>query len=359
MQISVKELRKIVMEAVEKELKEQASDDGGSGGDSEGGMDESLSGSGWHGESQYLSEPSRDRGFSAETSDERRRRMERDQKSSKEFSDSYNQSSRYDESRKPKGLNLEALRKLVRETIEEDWGSSYSSGGAGGNRHGDSWDEAEPERGYRPKSEKERQEELERMYKSSEEASRSYDQSSRYDESRKHKGLTLEALRKMVRAAIRENVFEQAPPPPPAPPAPAATPAAPVPVAPAAPVAAAPAAPADPNAAQPAAPAAAPAPVSEAVHRIVREAVRKHLQEKKEGKWMQKAGEEMEAKGTKGALHRALGKKEGEKLSKSELESKKAALQKKGEGDKKLSAEDRKLLRRIIFALNAMKAKKD
>jgi hypothetical protein len=90
----------------------------------------------------------------------------------------------------------------------------------------------------------------------------------------------------------------------------------------------------------------------------VRETVKKQLQEKEEKKWMQKAGKEMEKKGTKGALHRQLGKKEGEKLSKSELESKKAALQKKGEGDKKLSADERKMLRRIIFALNAMKAKK-
>ena len=191
MQVSIKQLRKLVMEAVEAELKEQGMDEYGLGG----------SGS-WRGESQWISDTSPERSYTPETEDERQRRMERDAKSSKEFSDSYNQSSRYDESRKPKGLTLEALRKLVREAIEEDWSSSYSSGGAGGNRHGDSWDEAEPERGYRPKSEKERQEELERMYKSSEEASRSYDQSSRYDESRKRKGLALESLRKMIRAAV-------------------------------------------------------------------------------------------------------------------------------------------------------------
>lgn len=148
------------------------------------------------------------------------------------------------------------------------------------------------------------------------------------------------------------------PPAAPVPGAPPVDPNAAAPVPPAAPVAApaAPAAPVDPNAVPPAAP---PAPMAEAIRRIVRETVRLHLMEKEEKKWMQKAGKEMEKKGTKGALHRALGKKEGTKLSKSELESKKAALQKKGEGDKKLSDEDRKMLRRIIFALNAMKAKKD
>ncbi len=78
------------------------------------------------------------------------------------------------------------------------------------------------------------------------------------------------------------------------------------------------------------------------------------LNEKEE--WMQKAGEEMEKKGTKGALHRQLGKEKDEKISKRELESIKKRLQKKAEGDKKLSAEDRKLLRRVVFALNAMKA---
>jgi hypothetical protein len=166
--------------------------------------------------------------------------------------------------------------------------------------------------------------------------------------------LTLEQLRSLIREAVEEKLEEQAPP----------APVAAAPVAPAAATAASPAQTQLPVAPTPAvapvAPGAAPAaPMAEAIRRIVRQTVRKHLQEKKEVKWMQKAGEEMEKKGTKGALHRDLGKKEGEKLSKSELETKKAALQKKGEGDKKLSAEDRKLLRRIIFALNAMKAKKD
>lgn len=171
--------------------------------------------------------------------------------------------------------------------------------------------------------------------------------------------LTIEQLKTLIREAVEEKLEEQAPPAPPpvaaAPVAPAAATAA-SPVQTQLPVAPTPAvAPVAPGAA----PVAPPAPMAETIRRIVRETVRKHLQEKKEGKWMQKAGEEMEAKGTKGALHKQLGKKEGEKLSKSELETKKAALQKKGEGDKKLSAEDRKLLRRIVFALNAMKAKKD
>ena len=93
------------------------------------------------------------------------------------------------------------------------------------------------------------------------------------------------------------------------------------------------------------------------LNEMVRRAVQEVLQEKKEGKWMQKAGEEMEKKGTKGALHKQLGKSEDEKLSKRELESIKRDLQAKAEGDKKLSPSDRKLLRRVIFALNAMKAK--
>ena len=94
------------------------------------------------------------------------------------------------------------------------------------------------------------------------------------------------------------------------------------------------------------------------LNEMVRRVVHEVLQEKKEeAKWMQKAGKEMENKGTKGALHKQLGKPESEKLSKAELESIKRDLQKKAEGDKKLSAADRKLLRRVIFALNAMKAK--
>jgi len=172
--------------------------------------------------------------------------------------------------------------------------------------------------------------------------------------------LTIVQLKKLIREAVAtnlvEDMFEQAPPAPPV----AAAPVAPAPAT----AASSTQTPQLPGAkapeAVPVAPVAAPAaPMAEAIRRIVRETVRKHLQEKAEGNRIQKADEKMEKKGTKGTLHRDLGKKEGEKLSKSELESKKAALQKKGEGDKKLSAEDRKLLRRIVFALNAMKAKKD
>lgn len=94
------------------------------------------------------------------------------------------------------------------------------------------------------------------------------------------------------------------------------------------------------------------------LNEMVRRAVLEVLQEKKEEKkWMQKAGKEMEKKGTKGALHKQLGKSEDEKLSRRELESIKRELQAKAEGDAKLSQSDRKLLRRVIFALNAMKAK--
>ena len=267
-------------------------------------------------------------------------------------------------------LSINQLRTIVREAVEanlkeqedtvsdseggmdEDWGSSYSTGGSGGNRHGDSTDDERPERSFRPESPSDREE---RLRRDDEREAYYGSRDTGWNESYRPKGkLNLENLRKLVREAIAENLEEQgaAAPAPPAPPV--AAPAVP---------AAAPAA-APPVAKQPAVavPAAAPpaAPMAEAIRRIVRETIRKNLQEKKEeGKWMQKAGKEMEAKGTKGALHKQLGKKEGEKLSKSELETKKAALQKKGEGDKKLSAEDRKLLRRIIFALNAMKAKKD
>ena len=94
------------------------------------------------------------------------------------------------------------------------------------------------------------------------------------------------------------------------------------------------------------------------LNEMVRRAVLEVLQEKKEEKkWMQKAGKEMEKKGTKGALHKQLGKSEDEKLSRRELESIKRELQAKAEGDAKLSQSDRKLLRRVIFALNAMKVK--
>lgn len=57
----------------------------------------------------------------------------------------------------------------------------------------------------------------------------------------------------------------------------------------------------------------------------------------------------------KGALHKDLGIPEDEKIPTGLLKKKKAELQKKGEGDKKLSAKDLKTLQRINFALNVRK----
>ncbi len=67
----------------------------------------------------------------------------------------------------------------------------------------------------------------------------------------------------------------------------------------------------------------------------------------KDGKWIQKAVKRP------GALHKALGIPEGEKISKSLLNKKKKELSAKGAGDKKLSASDNRLLKQINFALNA------
>lgn len=72
------------------------------------------------------------------------------------------------------------------------------------------------------------------------------------------------------------------------------------------------------------------------------------MQEKKE-KWMQAAVKKP------GALSKELGVPEEKNLSMAELEKKKAALQKKAKGDKKLSAHDLKLLQRINFAITAKK----
>lgn len=68
-------------------------------------------------------------------------------------------------------------------------------------------------------------------------------------------------------------------------------------------------------------------------------------EEKKEKKWIQKTGMK------KGALHKKLGVPEGEKIPKSKLEDLKSELSKKAEGDKKLSAEDSKLLKQVNLAL--------
>ena len=72
------------------------------------------------------------------------------------------------------------------------------------------------------------------------------------------------------------------------------------------------------------------------------------MQEKKQ-KWMQAAVKK------KGALSKQLGVPEEKNLSMADLEKKKAALQKKAEGNKKLSAHDLKLLQRINFAITAKK----
>ena len=78
----------------------------------------------------------------------------------------------------------------------------------------------------------------------------------------------------------------------------------------------------------------------------------------KEGKekWIQ------DTKMRKGALHKKLGIPEGEKLSVSKLNKIKKDLMKKGEGDKKLSAEDSKLLKQVNLALtlrDVKESKKD
>lgn len=77
--------------------------------------------------------------------------------------------------------------------------------------------------------------------------------------------------------------------------------------------------------------------------------------EKKSEKWIQKT--EME----KGALHKKMGVPKDEKIPVSDLKKKKSELQKKAEGDKKLSAADLKLLKQINLALNlkSMKESQD
>lgn len=60
-------------------------------------------------------------------------------------------------------------------------------------------------------------------------------------------------------------------------------------------------------------------------------------------KWIQGARERMDKKGTKGALHRELGVKEGEKIPRSKMEHAKAKAEREG---------DTKTIRRITFAEN-------
>ena len=51
-----------------------------------------------------------------------------------------------------------------------------------------------------------------------------------------------------------------------------------------------------------------------------------------------------------GALRKEMGVKEGEKIPMKRLRAEETRLRKKGEGDKKMSAADRKKLRRVVLA---------
>ena len=73
--------------------------------------------------------------------------------------------------------------------------------------------------------------------------------------------------------------------------------------------------------------------------------IKKQREMKEEQKWIQKTDME------KGALHKKLGVPEGENIPVSKLKSLKKELMKKGEGDKKLSAADSKLLKQVNLAL--------
>jgi hypothetical protein len=70
-------------------------------------------------------------------------------------------------------------------------------------------------------------------------------------------------------------------------------------------------------------------------------------------KWIQKTGMK------KGALHKKLGIPEDETIPVSKLKSLKKELQAKGEGDKKMSASDLKLLKQVNMALNLKSIKEN
>mgnify|MGYP001599359469 CR=1 FL=1 len=72
----------------------------------------------------------------------------------------------------------------------------------------------------------------------------------------------------------------------------------------------------------------------------------------KPNKWMQ------DLKLAKGSLREKLGIKEGETISDAKLDSTIAGLKKEGEGDKKLSAEKRKLSRQAVLARTFKRAKR-
>jgi len=80
--------------------------------------------------------------------------------------------------------------------------------------------------------------------------------------------------------------------------------------------------------------------------------IKKQREMKEEDKWIQKTNME------KGALHKKLGIPEGEKIPNSKLTSLKKELMKKSEGDKKLSADDSKLLKQVNLALTLKESKK-
>jgi|3_EtaG_2_1085321.scaffolds.fasta_scaffold26915_3 hypothetical protein len=61
-------------------------------------------------------------------------------------------------------------------------------------------------------------------------------------------------------------------------------------------------------------------------------------------KWIKKAIKKP------GALREEMGVKEGEKIPAKKLNAEETRLRKKGEGEKKLSAADRKKLRRVVLA---------
>ena len=78
---------------------------------------------------------------------------------------------------------------------------------------------------------------------------------------------------------------------------------------------------------------------------------KKYSVKESDEKWIQ------DTKMHKGALHKKLGIPENEKIPNSKLQSLKKELMKKGEGDKKLSAEDSKLLKQVNLALTLKSVK--
>jgi hypothetical protein len=78
---------------------------------------------------------------------------------------------------------------------------------------------------------------------------------------------------------------------------------------------------------------------------------KKYSVKESEEKWIQ------DTKMKKGALHKRLGVPEGDKIPVSKLKSLKKELMSKGEGDKKLSASDSKLLKQVNLALTLKSVK--